>query len=44
MVLGALASVEMSLRIAGVPHQAGGVAAAMDYLAETAIEPQAKAA
>ena len=44
MVLGALASVEMSLRIAGVPYQAGGVAAAMEYLAETAVEDQAKAA
>jgi alanine-glyoxylate transaminase/serine-glyoxylate transaminase/serine-pyruvate transaminase len=34
-LLGALAGVEMSLGLAGVPHKAGGVQAAMDYLAET---------
>jgi alanine-glyoxylate transaminase / serine-glyoxylate transaminase / serine-pyruvate transaminase len=34
MILGALGSVEMSLKIAGVPHQSGGVQAAMDSLAE----------
>ena len=33
MVLGTLAAVEMSLRINGIPHGAGGVDAAMDYLA-----------
>jgi len=33
MLLGALSAVEMALRIAGVPHAPGGVAAAMDYLA-----------
>ena len=33
MVLGTLGAVEMALRIAGVPHSAGGVGAAMDYLA-----------
>lgn len=32
-ILGALAGVEMSLGLAGVPHQPGGVQAAMDYLA-----------
>ena len=32
MVLGALAAVEMSLELAGVPHGRGGVQAAMGYL------------
>jgi alanine-glyoxylate transaminase/serine-glyoxylate transaminase/serine-pyruvate transaminase len=36
MLLGALAAVEMALGLAGVPHGAGGVAAAMAYLAEAA--------
>ena len=37
MILGALAAIEMSLQLAGVPHGKGGVAAAMEYLAsETA--------
>ncbi len=36
MLLGALAAVEMALELAGVPHGKGGVAAAMDYLAEEA--------
>jgi alanine-glyoxylate transaminase/serine-glyoxylate transaminase/serine-pyruvate transaminase len=36
MLLGALAAVEMALGLAGVPHGKGGVAAAMDYLAEAA--------
>ncbi len=35
-ILGALAGVEMGLGLAKVPHKAGGVAAAMQYLAETA--------
>ena len=33
MLLGALAAVEMALRIKGIPHGRGGVDAAMDYLA-----------
>jgi alanine-glyoxylate transaminase/serine-glyoxylate transaminase/serine-pyruvate transaminase len=33
MLLGALAAIEMSLQLAGVPHGKGGVAAAMEYLA-----------
>jgi alanine-glyoxylate transaminase/serine-glyoxylate transaminase/serine-pyruvate transaminase len=33
MLLGALAAVEMALRLAGVPHARGGVDAAMEYLA-----------
>jgi alanine-glyoxylate transaminase/serine-glyoxylate transaminase/serine-pyruvate transaminase len=36
MVLGTLAAVEMALRITGVPHGAGGVDAAMEFLAKTA--------
>jgi alanine-glyoxylate transaminase/serine-glyoxylate transaminase/serine-pyruvate transaminase len=34
MLLGALAAVEMGLRIEGIPHGRGGVDAAMDFLAE----------
>lgn len=37
-ILGALAGVEMGLALADVPHRAGGVRAAMDYLATTAAE------
>jgi len=33
---GVLAGVEMGLRVAGIPHKAGGVQAAMDYLAGNA--------
>ncbi len=33
MLLGAIAAVEMALRVEGVPHGRGGVEAAMDYLA-----------
>jgi alanine-glyoxylate transaminase/serine-glyoxylate transaminase/serine-pyruvate transaminase len=35
-ILGALAGVEMGLELAGIPHQKGGVQAAMAYLAEAA--------
>ncbi|MBX6424492.1 MAG: aminotransferase class V-fold PLP-dependent enzyme [Variibacter sp.] len=35
-IVGALAGVEMALSLAGVPHRAGGVQAAMDYLADRA--------
>ena len=31
-ILGAIAGVEMGLALAGVPHQKGGVDAAMDWL------------
>lgn len=43
MLAGTLAGVEMGLRIAGVPHRAGGVLAALDSLAPLAghIEPAA---
>jgi alanine-glyoxylate transaminase/serine-glyoxylate transaminase/serine-pyruvate transaminase len=33
---GTLCGVEMGLGLAGVPHQSGGVGAALRYLAETA--------
>ena len=36
MLAGTLAGVEMGLALAGVPHQKGGVRAAMDYLVEPA--------
>ncbi len=36
MVLGTLASVEMALRVQGVPHTSGGVDAAIEYLAQEA--------
>ncbi len=43
-ILGALAGVEMSLGLAGIPHKKGGVDAAMAYFAETAQPAAAKAA
>ena len=43
-VLGALASVEMTLALAGVPHRKGGVQAAMDYLISAARAPSRAAA
>jgi alanine-glyoxylate transaminase/serine-glyoxylate transaminase/serine-pyruvate transaminase len=36
MLMGALCGVEMGLSLAGVPHQSGGAARAMEYLKETA--------
>lgn len=36
MILGTLSTVEMALRLAGVPHSPGGVDAAIAYLAEAA--------
>ncbi len=36
MLAGTLSGVEMELALAGVPHQKGGVAAALDYLTTTA--------
>lgn len=45
MLCGALCGVEMGLELAGVPHQKGGVAAALDYLAGGAVQKKtAKAA
>jgi alanine-glyoxylate transaminase/serine-glyoxylate transaminase/serine-pyruvate transaminase len=41
-ILGALAGVEMSLKLAGVPHKAGGVQAALDYLAVASDNPAAE--
>jgi alanine-glyoxylate transaminase / serine-glyoxylate transaminase / serine-pyruvate transaminase len=43
-VLGALCGVEMTLELAGVPHEKAGVAEAMAYLAETARPATARAA
>jgi alanine-glyoxylate transaminase/serine-glyoxylate transaminase/serine-pyruvate transaminase len=36
MILGTLATLELAMRVAGVPHAPGGVAAAVAWLAETA--------
>lgn len=38
-IMGALSGVEMALEIAGVPHQKGGAAAAMAYLAQEMKAP-----
>jgi alanine-glyoxylate transaminase/serine-glyoxylate transaminase/serine-pyruvate transaminase len=43
-ILGALASVEMTLALARVPHRKGGVQAAMDYLITAAQAPSRAAA
>jgi alanine-glyoxylate transaminase/serine-glyoxylate transaminase/serine-pyruvate transaminase len=43
-ICGGLCGVEMGLELAGVPHEKGGAAAAMAYLAETARPAKAKAA
>ena len=44
MLCGTLAGVEMGLKAAGVPYRAGGVDAAMAYLAQTPTAALAKAA
>jgi alanine-glyoxylate transaminase/serine-glyoxylate transaminase/serine-pyruvate transaminase len=36
MLMGTRSGVEMGLELAGVPHEAGGARAAMDYLTQTA--------
>ena len=43
-LMGTLAGVEMGLALAGVPHQKGGVLAAMDYLGECAHSGDARKA
>jgi alanine-glyoxylate transaminase/serine-glyoxylate transaminase/serine-pyruvate transaminase len=43
-IMGALAGVEMGLELAGIPHQKGGVGAAMAYLTETVRPATAQAA
>jgi alanine-glyoxylate transaminase / serine-glyoxylate transaminase / serine-pyruvate transaminase len=43
-IVSALAGIEMGLELAGVPHQKGGVQAAMSHLAETARPATAQAA
>ncbi|MBX9620033.1 MAG: aminotransferase class V-fold PLP-dependent enzyme [Hyphomicrobiales bacterium] len=42
-ILGTLAGVEMTLKLAGVPHKAGGVTAAMAYLSSAPQASQAAA-
>ena len=44
MLMGTLAGVEMGLHLAGVPHRAGGAAAAMDLLAGRAQQTEQRAA
>jgi len=44
MLCGTLAGVEMGLKLAGLPHRAGGVDAAMAYLAQTPTAQLAQAA
>ena len=44
MLMGTLSGVEMGLHVAGVPHRAGGVLAAMDVLAGRSVEEGQKAA
>jgi alanine-glyoxylate transaminase/serine-glyoxylate transaminase/serine-pyruvate transaminase len=39
MLAGTLAGVEMGLRLAGIPHKAGGVSAALDVLSAPVAEP-----
>jgi alanine-glyoxylate transaminase/serine-glyoxylate transaminase/serine-pyruvate transaminase len=43
-IIGALAGVEMTLKLRGVPHHNGGVQAAMDYLVSSAADPSRAAA
>ena len=38
MLAGTLSGIEMGLRLAGVPHRAGGVMAALDSLAPATYE------
>lgn len=40
-ITGALACVEMGLALAGVPHERGGVSAAMDHLTRSELESPA---
>jgi alanine-glyoxylate transaminase / serine-glyoxylate transaminase / serine-pyruvate transaminase len=39
MLAGTLSGVEMGLRLAGVPHRAGGLMAALDHLAPAHVKP-----
>ena len=43
-IVGALAGVEMGLTLAGIPHRAGGVTAAMSYLTDKTPAESARAA
>jgi alanine-glyoxylate transaminase/serine-glyoxylate transaminase/serine-pyruvate transaminase len=42
MLAGTLSGVEMGLRLAGIPHHDGGVAAALNILAPPAAVPAAR--
>ena len=44
MLAGTLSGVEMGLELADVPHQKGGVQAALDYLTKTATQQKNKVA
>ena len=44
MLAGTLCGVEMGLELAGIPHNTGGVAAALDYLTQEAQGARAEAA
>jgi alanine-glyoxylate transaminase/serine-glyoxylate transaminase/serine-pyruvate transaminase len=44
MLMGALATTEMALAIAGIPHRKGGVQAAVDYLVAAHADPARAAA
>jgi len=43
-LMGTLAGVEMGLELAAVPHRAGGVQAAMEYLAAARAQPASRSA
>jgi alanine-glyoxylate transaminase / serine-glyoxylate transaminase / serine-pyruvate transaminase len=43
-IIGALAGVEMTLKLRGVPHRSGGVQAAMEYLTSSAADASRAAA
>jgi alanine-glyoxylate transaminase / serine-glyoxylate transaminase / serine-pyruvate transaminase len=44
MLAGALAITEMALALAGIPHEKGGVQAAIDYLTAAQASPAQAAA
>jgi len=43
MLAGTLSGVEMGLALAGVPHKAGGISAALEYLTQAAQESRTDA-
>jgi alanine-glyoxylate transaminase/serine-glyoxylate transaminase/serine-pyruvate transaminase len=44
MLMGALATTELALALAGIPHNKGGVQAAVDYLVSAHADPARAAA